>query len=343
MVTELAVDILGADAPGPDRPPAVARVPDRRPGAPNSSASWVGTFLNARAGTIYAGSSQIQRNIIGEMILGLPKEPRPADAVGRDRSPPWPPGPRCGATAVRQMRRTMPPRAGGGGDRRSCRVPSAEYLRFRHGHPVRRRRRIAPEPADVVNYLRWCVSDGGNVRQPPDDRWELGRVRTMRSALVLNASLRAAQRRVRAPRRLPRARRQGRCHRGRRHELHSASLARAEPVVIRLRYMVKVPYHRRTALSRRAVFARDDHRCQYCGEHADSIDHVMPRSRGGQHKWENVAAACRPCNLHQARPHARRGRDAARPSVPGAAGDGVGGRSVSGIPDTWKPYLPLAS
>ena len=47
-------------------------------GAPNSSNSWVGTFLNARAGTIYAGSSQVQRNIIGEMVLGLPKEPRPA-------------------------------------------------------------------------------------------------------------------------------------------------------------------------------------------------------------------------------------------------------------------------
>ena len=50
------------------------------------------------------------------------------------------------------------------------------------------------------------------------------------------------------------------------------------PLVIRLRYVVKVPYHRRTALSRRAVFARDEHRCQYCGDHADSIDHVMPRS-----------------------------------------------------------------
>jgi alkylation response protein AidB-like acyl-CoA dehydrogenase len=43
----------------------------------NDPSSWIGTFLNARAGTIYAGSSQIQRNIIGEMILGLPKEPRP--------------------------------------------------------------------------------------------------------------------------------------------------------------------------------------------------------------------------------------------------------------------------
>ena len=49
------------------------------PGSPNSSASWVGTFYNARAGTIYAGTSQVQRNIVGEMVLGLPKEPKPAN------------------------------------------------------------------------------------------------------------------------------------------------------------------------------------------------------------------------------------------------------------------------
>ena len=95
--------------------------------------------------------------------------------------------------------------------------------------------------------------------------------------------------------------------------LHSESLSVPNPVVIRLRYVVKVPDHRRTAMSRRAVFVRDEHCCQYCGDLADSIDHIMPRSRGGEHIWENVAAACRPCNL-QARPHARRGRDAvARP------------------------------
>jgi alkylation response protein AidB-like acyl-CoA dehydrogenase len=77
LVTELAVDILGADALAPTgRKPSSAFQTDDA-GAPNDSNSWVGTFLNARAGTIYAGSSQIQRNIIGEMVLGLPKEPRP--------------------------------------------------------------------------------------------------------------------------------------------------------------------------------------------------------------------------------------------------------------------------
>jgi alkylation response protein AidB-like acyl-CoA dehydrogenase len=79
VVTELAVDLLGLEALAPTgRPPASAFQTDD-PGAPNSSASWTGTFLNARAGTIYAGTSQVQRNIIGEMVLGLPKEPK-ADA-----------------------------------------------------------------------------------------------------------------------------------------------------------------------------------------------------------------------------------------------------------------------
>lgn len=62
--------------------------------------------------------------------------------------------------------------------------------------------------------------------------------------------------------------------------LRSERLSLPNPSVIRLRYVVKVPYHRRTSLSRRAVFARDDNRCQYCAGIADSLDHVMPRSRG---------------------------------------------------------------
>ena len=76
IITELAVDILGADSMAPSgRWPASSFQTDDA-GAPNDSASWAGTFMNARAGTIYAGSSEVQRGIIGEMILGLPKEPK---------------------------------------------------------------------------------------------------------------------------------------------------------------------------------------------------------------------------------------------------------------------------
>jgi alkylation response protein AidB-like acyl-CoA dehydrogenase len=76
QVTELALEVLGpaAAVPSGKRPNTFAQTDD--PGAPNDSASWVGTFLNARAGTIYAGTSEVQRNIIGELLLGLPKEPR---------------------------------------------------------------------------------------------------------------------------------------------------------------------------------------------------------------------------------------------------------------------------
>jgi len=79
-VTELSVDILGADAMWIEGAAPMTSFSTDLPGSPNSSASWVGTFYNARAGTIYAGTSQVQRNIVGEMVLGLPKEPRPAKA-----------------------------------------------------------------------------------------------------------------------------------------------------------------------------------------------------------------------------------------------------------------------
>jgi 5-methylcytosine-specific restriction endonuclease McrA len=81
--------------------------------------------------------------------------------------------------------------------------------------------------------------------------------------------------------------------------LHSERQEFAVPSVIRLTYFVKVPFRARAALNRRAVFARDGGRCQYCGVPAENIDHVIPRSRGGQHVWENVVAACRPCNTRK--------------------------------------------
>lgn len=81
--------------------------------------------------------------------------------------------------------------------------------------------------------------------------------------------------------------------------LHSERLEVPVPSVVRLRQYVHVPYLRRVAVSRKAVMARDGHRCQYCGARADSIDHVTPRSRGGGHTWDNVVAACRPCNVRK--------------------------------------------
>jgi 5-methylcytosine-specific restriction endonuclease McrA len=78
--------------------------------------------------------------------------------------------------------------------------------------------------------------------------------------------------------------------------LHSERLTVAVPSVIRLRYFVRVPFRRSAALSRRGVFMRDSGQCQYCGKRADSIDHIVPRSRGGGHTWDNVVAACGRCN-----------------------------------------------
>jgi alkylation response protein AidB-like acyl-CoA dehydrogenase len=84
IVSELAVDILGPAAMTPTgRWPMTSFLTDQ-PGAPNDSASWVGTFYVARAGTIYAGTSQVQRNILGEMVLGLPKEPGAPRGSWRD-------------------------------------------------------------------------------------------------------------------------------------------------------------------------------------------------------------------------------------------------------------------
>lgn len=79
----------------------------------------------------------------------------------------------------------------------------------------------------------------------------------------------------------------------------AASLSFQIPSVVKLNRYVKVPYRRSTPVTRRAVFGRDGHQCQYCGGPAESIDHVMPRSRGGEHSWENVVACCRSCNVRK--------------------------------------------
>jgi len=81
--------------------------------------------------------------------------------------------------------------------------------------------------------------------------------------------------------------------------MHSERVDFPVPSVIRLVHFVRVPFRARAPLSRRSIFVRDHHRCQYCGAAAENIDHVIPRSRGGEHVWENVVASCRPCNAQK--------------------------------------------
>jgi 5-methylcytosine-specific restriction endonuclease McrA len=81
-------------------------------------------------------------------------------------------------------------------------------------------------------------------------------------------------------------------------QLHSATQTIARPMVIRLVSYVRIPRetHRRK-ITRRAVFARDNWTCQYCGSRANlTVDHVVPRSKGGLSSWENIVASCAPCN-----------------------------------------------
>ena len=79
--------------------------------------------------------------------------------------------------------------------------------------------------------------------------------------------------------------------------VRSPSIEVPLPPVVRLRSMVRAPRRARVSVSRQAVLLRDQYQCAYCtDEWADTIDHIVPRSRGGRHEWRNVVAACRPCN-----------------------------------------------
>ena len=123
--------------------------------------------------------------------------------------------------------------------------------------------------------------------------------------------------------------------------VHAATVSLPVPVVVRLTRYVRVPYPAQVPLSRRAVFTRDGQTCVYCGSSATSIDHVVPRSRGGTHTWDNVVAACRRCN------HTKADRSLAEmgwvlphpPRTPtGAAWRLLGSRSVD---PRWRTWLGM--
>lgn len=116
----------------------------------------------------------------------------------------------------------------------------------------------------------------------------------------------------------------------------------ARPRVILLRRYVKMPMVRRTPVSRRGVLRRDDHRCAYCGKFANTVDHVMPRSRGGRDSWENLVACCLECNnIKGDRTPAEVGWKLRwEPSAPAARRWHI--RDVDEAAAEWAEYLPAA-
>jgi 5-methylcytosine-specific restriction endonuclease McrA len=123
--------------------------------------------------------------------------------------------------------------------------------------------------------------------------------------------------------------------------LHSATTSFPWPHVIRLVRYVRVPRAVQRKISRRALFARDGWRCVYCGTAASrlTLDHVVPRSRGGDSVWENVVTACAPCNhrkgdrtLEEAMMELRFPPRAPAPVL-------FIQLAAPKIPDGWQPYL----
>jgi 5-methylcytosine-specific restriction endonuclease McrA len=124
--------------------------------------------------------------------------------------------------------------------------------------------------------------------------------------------------------------------------LHSERLELERPCVIRLMRYVRIPrdVHRRK-ITRKAVLARDAYTCQYCGHeaHGLTVDHVIPRSRGGKSVWENIVASCAPCNRKKGNrmPREARMHPANRPKPPGPT---VFIRiAAPSVPVAWEPYL----
>ena len=124
--------------------------------------------------------------------------------------------------------------------------------------------------------------------------------------------------------------------------LRSATDTYPWPHVIRLVTYVRVSRAVQRKISRRALFARDGWRCVYCGDRNGrlTLDHVVPRSRGGHSVWENVVTSCAPCNLRKGdRSLEQVGmvlHTSPRPPAPALFIRLAAPR----IPSGWTPYLP---
>ncbi len=126
--------------------------------------------------------------------------------------------------------------------------------------------------------------------------------------------------------------------------IHTVSNIFERPEVIRLVYMVRKPLHRRK-LSRREVFLRDDHVCQYCGQRGANmtLDHVVPRSKGGRHTWDNVVTACKACNHRKAGHTPRESGMKLRATPREPRPNPYAGFSRDRVDPSWLPFMPWLS
>lgn len=124
--------------------------------------------------------------------------------------------------------------------------------------------------------------------------------------------------------------------------IRSPSVTHPLPSVIRMIYMIKRP-RPKMRLSRREVFNRDGHRCQYCGGRNKNLtlDHVVPRHRNGRHEWENLTSACKSCNHRKAgrTPQEARMRLIRKPFTPRVSSYYVVGRYLDNE-EGWRKFLP---
>ncbi len=126
--------------------------------------------------------------------------------------------------------------------------------------------------------------------------------------------------------------------------LHSASDTYPWPHVIRLVQYVRVPRAVQRKISRRALFARDGWRCVYCGNGGRlTLDHVVPRSRGGESVWENVVTACATCNHHKGNRTLEEARMELRVKPRAPAPVLFIHLAAPKIPDGWRTYLGVAT
>ncbi len=125
-------------------------------------------------------------------------------------------------------------------------------------------------------------------------------------------------------------------------KLRSATTAFARPHVIRLVTYVRVPRAVTRRISRRVLFARDGWQCAYCGSSSNrlTLDHIVPRSRGGTSVWENVVASCAPCN-HRKGDRLLEETSMSLRTVPRPPTPVLFIRlTAEHIPEAWRQYLP---